>query len=128
MKVYIVTKGCYSDYHIEAVFTSRRKAELYVAAHNANQYSDYIGIEEAETDDEKITDKNEVIGYLFRAEHDISIGWYVPVYCCGEMQFKPKSEKLKWYEIWLPENIPIKAKKILRDRIAQHNAESAGRI
>ena len=30
MKVYIITEGCYSDYHIEAVFTDKLKAEEYV--------------------------------------------------------------------------------------------------
>ena len=31
MKVYIVTDGDYSDYHIEAVFTNKEKAETYAA-------------------------------------------------------------------------------------------------
>jgi len=29
MKVYIVTRGCYSDYGIETVFSTRKLAELY---------------------------------------------------------------------------------------------------
>ena len=29
MKVYIVTSGCYSDYHIEKVFTDPEQARLY---------------------------------------------------------------------------------------------------
>lgn len=43
MKVYIVTDGDYSDYHIEAVFTDKRQAELYSAFHCGN-------VEEWETD------------------------------------------------------------------------------
>lgn len=125
MKLYIVTAGCYSGYHIESVFTSRRKAELYTAIHSD---SDNILIEEYETADEKITDKHEVIGYLFRAELNYNKRynkrWVVPNYLCGEAHFEPKT--LKWYEIWLRENDPIKARKILQDRIAQHNAEFAG--
>lgn len=124
MKLYIVTAGCYSGYHIEAVFTSLRKAELYVAAHCIN--TDNIDIEEYETADEKITDKNEVIGYLFRANWIPRKGWIVPHYLCGEARFEPKSKTLKWYEIWLHENDPIKARKILQDRIAQHKAEIVG--
>lgn len=31
MKIYIVTDGCYSAYHIEAVFTDRKKAEMYAS-------------------------------------------------------------------------------------------------
>ena len=123
MELYIVTAGCYSGYHIEAVFTSLRKAELYVAIH-----SDYdnILIEEYETADEKITDNHEVIGYLFQAKWNPRKGWLVPNYLSGETQFEPKSKKLKWYEIWLRENDPIKARKILQDRIAQHKAEIVG--
>ena len=123
MKIYIVTAGCYSDYHIEAVFTSLRKAELYVAAH-CN--TDNIDIDEYETADEKITDKHEVIGYLFRANWIPRNGFSVPEYLCGEARFEPKSKTLKWYEIWLRENDPIKARKILQDRIAQHKAEVVG--
>jgi len=33
-KVYVVTSGCYSEYHVEAVFSSKEKAELYVAVHH----------------------------------------------------------------------------------------------
>ena len=33
MTVYVVTSGCYSDYEIDAVFTSIEKAEKYVIAH-----------------------------------------------------------------------------------------------
>lgn len=43
MKVYIVTEGCYSDYHIEAVFDSYGKAVAYVeaVASKYRGYSDY---------------------------------------------------------------------------------------
>lgn len=34
MEVYIVTSGEYSSYCIEAVFTDRKQAELYVATHS----------------------------------------------------------------------------------------------
>lgn len=41
MKVYVVTDGMYSDYHIEAVFTDRLQAELYCATHHANYIEEY---------------------------------------------------------------------------------------
>lgn len=53
MKVYIVTKAEYSDFSIEAVFTSLRKAELYVEGRKNNKYSNDFDIDEFETDDEK---------------------------------------------------------------------------
>lgn len=53
MKIYIVTAGTYSDYKIEAVFTTEEKAEAYV-----DKYGDYDNrsIEEWDTDTEN-TDK-----------------------------------------------------------------------
>ena len=33
MKVYIVTSGTYSDYHIEAVFSTEEKAKAYIEIH-----------------------------------------------------------------------------------------------
>lgn len=35
-KIYIVTDGCYSNYHIEAVFTDLKQAELYCATHTGD--------------------------------------------------------------------------------------------
>jgi len=35
-KVYVVTAGCYSDYHIVAVFSTKEKAEEYIAYHGTN--------------------------------------------------------------------------------------------
>lgn len=46
-KIYIVTSGCYSDYSIEAVFTTQDKANDYVQQHG----TDYR-IEEYELDEE----------------------------------------------------------------------------
>ena len=41
MKIYIVTDGCYSDYHIEAVFTDKEKAKLFAALHNCSNLEEY---------------------------------------------------------------------------------------
>lgn len=45
MKVYIVTSGCYSDYHIDAVLETRKQAEAYCALHPSEDQE----IEEWET-------------------------------------------------------------------------------
>lgn len=47
-KVYVVTAGCYSDYHIEAVFKEESKAEFYCSCH------ENCGIEEYNFSDNKI--------------------------------------------------------------------------
>ena len=42
-KVYVVTSGEYSDYHIVGIFDSREKAEEYI---NHSTYSDLNDVEE----------------------------------------------------------------------------------
>ena len=48
MKIYVVTSGSYSDYHIEQVFLDRKKAELYCKWHYNSE------IEEFETHDDML--------------------------------------------------------------------------
>lgn len=62
MKVYVVTDGYYSDYHIEAVFTSKRQAELYCALHT-DRYSAPC-VECYETDE-----------YTFETDKEPKIKW-----------------------------------------------------
>lgn len=54
-KVYIVTSGDYSDYHIDAVFSTRKKAKEYVDAHG----SDYC-VEEYPVDDTPVEKKESI--------------------------------------------------------------------
>ncbi len=69
MTAYVVTSGTYSDYHIEAIFSTKRAAELYVAAHEPTSDDVYCSmdlyIEEYEMDNNKVvTDKH--IYYHYR--------------------------------------------------------------
>lgn len=62
MKIYAVTEGEYSDYHICAVFDDKKKAELYCAVreekeflnNNCYVFGDEYMIEEFDTDDVNI--------------------------------------------------------------------------
>lgn len=45
-KIYVVTQGCYSDYHIDKIFSTRKAAEKYCALQNAA----YWGVEQSEMD------------------------------------------------------------------------------
>ena len=49
MKVYIATSGSYSDYHIDAVFSTKENAEKYNDLYGEGDFDD---IEEFEVDDE----------------------------------------------------------------------------
>ena len=46
-KVFIVTSGCYSDYQIEAVFSTKETAEEYI---DSKKYPDDFTIEEEVND------------------------------------------------------------------------------
>ena len=45
-KVYVVTSGDYSDYHIEEIFKNKESAEMYCAIHNKSRENDFCEIEE----------------------------------------------------------------------------------
>ena len=64
-KVYIVTQGEYSDYHIVTVFTNRRDAEVYCAMQNRGNI-DYWGYSISEYNIGEVAYPPDVkIGYLF---------------------------------------------------------------
>ena len=50
MKVYIVTEGSYSDYHIDSVFTNKTQAELRVATLELQSGYDCPSVAEWDTD------------------------------------------------------------------------------
>lgn len=62
MKIYVITAGEYSDYHIVAVTTDKEKADNFVKVHNNSKrfYYDDAYVEEYDTDDFDIavTDRN----------------------------------------------------------------------
>lgn len=62
MKVYIVTSGTYSDYEIEAVFSTEDKAKAYV-----DKYGDYdnLGYKEWELDTEDLNKEKAVYEVRF---------------------------------------------------------------
>lgn len=70
MKVYVVTAGEYSDYHICKIFLDKEKAEKYVAIENEiNQPYDECWINEWETDDDKV-DMTAKVGHYYYAYID----------------------------------------------------------
>ena len=63
MKVYIVTSGCYSDYHIDAVCLDKEDAE--VIAENINgSFNDCPKVNEWDTDDFKIINDGLKLFYI----------------------------------------------------------------
>lgn len=54
MKVYILTRGSYSDYHISKVFLSKKQAQDYAKRFGTDHYNGDFSIEEWDTSDDAI--------------------------------------------------------------------------
>ena len=50
MKIYVVTSGCYSDFHINAMFSTREKAQKYIDAAKFDDWDEINGITEYDID------------------------------------------------------------------------------
>ena len=138
-KVYIVTSGEYSDYHIDAVFTEREKAEQYCAVNNkCGEYSDFHNIEEYDVD--KANDSKTEVVYAFHVDPTrkptVEEIYYLENGKIDAFKKKVKGwsrsgDILKDYYsldrfVFLRENNPEKAKKIVVDRVAKAKAEKEG--
>ena len=130
MTIYIVTQGEYSNYHIEAVFTTREQAKLYCATHN-----DVWGeceIEEWEADEIKLDSSQEVCE-KWKGVFDFE-GHFVRLYNCGLSLRKPvKLDMSTWRRVEYYVTVCVaegtdkdKVKKIMCDFFAQHRAELLG--
>jgi len=76
MKVYVVTAGQYSDYHIEQVFLDKEKAENYVKYHNSDpDWYDCATVEEYDTADE---------GYALQRDGYYHVDMESDIYLGGE--------------------------------------------
>lgn len=137
MKVYIVTSGTYSDYHIDGVFIDRKMAEVFCAVHHdADDMFDDIRIEEYDTDDYLVTFRSEAnLRYEVRIDPETAIEWdpeYVTI-CptfkmCKPFAFHKPSGwgNPGYYEAVLDTNDVNKIQKMFYDWAAQKKAEEAG--
>lgn len=138
-KVYMVTSGEYSDYHVCGIFSTLEKAEQYIAAHDTacvgdNSWDRHY-IEVVEVDDCEIECKT-----MYRA---IKF-WLGEKNCSWEMNYSTKpfelciEERLRWGGGYIG-TIPVERTytdgngdddsvvvKIVHDRVAQWKAEQAG--
>lgn len=123
MKVYIVTAGRYSDYHIKAVFTDEEKARKY-----ANFSSDRY-IETYETD-EAFDSPERIIVWYVPSDNSIrsmeSVFYEMEDYCYGDQfGFEAEvSERLREDIEKNGTNSPLLLK-IAQDRLAQFKARHA---
>ena len=129
-KVYLVTAGDYSDYHVKAVFSEKRGAELFAATKNdSDDYYEYR-IEEYELDPAKF-DGIVKTQYLYTIDGRRG-RLQGPCVFTEEGLAKKIIHDREWgyYDlddfIILPEQDDEKAKKIAQDRIARKKANEQG--
>lgn len=114
MKVYIVTDGDYSDYHIEAVFTDKEKAEMYAALHCKDNVEEYDA---------------DVIEFDAKVEPWIAHHCYFTInhWHCDDIHYSKKYDNRIWKSsfngvqacIYLKERNSAKAIKIAQDLYAE---------
>ena len=128
MKVYVVTVGEYSDYHIQGVFTSRKKADKFVGIFN--RCHDY---DEARTEEYDTAVK--VIGFTFSVSKYLETGELYAYTLSGEYDDAVTlSDGLVRGEYIGPVKLVThvvtdsleKAKKIALDRFTAYEAREAG--
>lgn len=135
MKVYVITQGSYSDYHIVGVKLTREEAERVVVHANDEDYYDYAEIEEYDTDDIKI-DTNEEMKDKYWKEYDYHT-LEAHDYKGRRTAYKDENEisqdrtimgyKKIQVTATFPHGTPKeKVEKVMRDRAAKFKAEREG--
>ena len=128
-KIYLVTAGDYSSYHVEAVFSEKRGAELFAATKNDSDDWEEYRIEEYELDPAKF-DGSVKTQYLYTIDSYDKLT--KPCIFTEEGLAKKIIHDRDWaiYDlgdfIILPERDDEKAKKIAQDRIARKKANEQG--
>ena len=125
-KVFIVTSGCYSDYQIEAVFSSEERAKEYINAKGTDydwEISEYIVDSESV---DKVNAMYEVYIDINSGEVAISgrfeqsIGWDYSYY--GERRDCILYEGDKGVRMWLESDSLERVKKVASERWMQIKA------
>lgn len=133
MTIYVVTSGQYSDYGIDAVFLDKRKAAIYLAAHEdyEDYFSDTLRIEEWETQDDTIAVAPEKsINWKYCFSRNLR-GEFVVSACHTTLESETKINRngygiIVGISVCLPEKDEAKAQKIMQDTLAKIKAEEEG--
>jgi hypothetical protein len=133
MKVYVLTAGSYSDYHIVAVFTERWKAEWLSDRLYSKRSEWYPKIEEYDTD---VIDDNrmqwEYMVILEKGEPDSESAWESADYelALTSAQLNKVVKEKKWGNVYYNCKVLAADKetalKIGRDLVAEFRAREEG--
>lgn len=128
MKVYVITKGEYSDYHICAVSTNKEKAELLQKAFKGNGSWSEARIETYETD-KYITEVESGLK-LYRCVMDTAFGITIEesdLDCIEDQDYNVRGyEDMGHYWVYVWAKDEDHARKIAADKIAEYMAKKEG--
>lgn len=134
MKVYLITSGKYSDYHVDAVSLNEQEADRICATLNNNRPLDmFCEVEEYDTDGIKVITQEEIkTRFRMRVEYkDGEERWFNEM---GIVSENLNDISVKRYggsdKIEITATLPRgttedKARKIMLDRIAEFKAQRA---
>lgn len=131
MKVYVITKGAYSGYHICAVATDKKKAEILRKAFSDSR--DKAEIETYETDQfiTEIENGFKLYDCVLKDGEDLLISRYpYDLDYMTDSDFRVKRFSKGWYapgygiKVWGKDE--DHARKIAADKIAEYKARKAG--
>ena len=128
MKVYIITKGEYSEYHICAVSTNKEKAELLQKAFSGNDSWNQVHIETYETDK-----------FITEIERGLKVYWCVKnsdsdmisverecLHLLEDNDFNVQTNIYGGYWVYVWAKDEDHARKIAADKIAEYMAHKEG--
>lgn len=137
MKVYVITSGIYSEYHIVAVRTDHEIAKSFCAAWNDAHPNATCEIEEYDTEDNQVYsfdtpkllyhmiadfETGEIV-YYFEPFYTMKDYDEIKIIGCGDEMYKTKVEIIATLTEKLDRET---AGKILFDRVAKFKAENLG--
>lgn len=135
MKVYVITSGRYSDYHIDAVSLDKDEAEAICATLNNKRDDDFCDVEEYDTEDIKVKTQNEIKA-RFRMIVEYKSGeernFYEKVLVSEDInnisvvRYGDRLNRIDIIATLSRDTKEDKARKIMYDRIAKFKAERAG--
>ena len=119
MKIYVITKGCYSDYHIVTVTDDKEKAEFFKLKFS-DEY-DPAHIEEYDTDEYSVEGIQNMKLYYWKVSISNGNTGIYP-YLSGNQYFNVYSDGIQAVVIARTKEQAIK---IVRDKYAQYLSEQA---
>ena len=131
MKIYVVTEGTYSNYHIVFCTLDKERADTFVKRYNKREYDCYR-VEEYDADVIKLFDDGRELYQVWKRDND-SVRVYDEEPCYQDQfvinkvnRYNVKNPKSIQYSVYVMAEDEEHAKKIGEDLIYEYMARKAG--